>query len=90
MPRGVSSHHAVQGTLGTLLRRYATQHMSRAEVESVGYQWADFAEAIAQYDPALLAEGDNVLPGGERVYFISNPATGLWAARERLEQAQAT
>ena len=26
----------------------------------------------------------NVLPDGERVFFISNPALGLWAAGERF------
>jgi hypothetical protein len=27
-----------------------------------------------------------VLPDGERVFYVSNPALGLWACRGRLEQ----
>jgi hypothetical protein len=31
-----------------------------------------------------LRDGWNTLPDGERIYYISNPALGLWAYRGRL------
>jgi hypothetical protein len=38
-----------------------------------------------RYDPQILKDGWNTLPDGERVFFISNPALGLWACRGRFE-----
>jgi hypothetical protein len=38
---------------------------------------------MKRYDPAKLAEGYNDVDG-ERVFFISNPAVGLWAHRGRF------
>ena len=39
---------------------------------------------MRRYDPQALHDGWNDIPDGERVYFISNPATGLWAWRGRM------
>ena len=32
-----------------------------------------------RYAPAALKPGWNALPDGEEIYYISNPALGLWA-----------
>ena len=40
---------------------------------------------LRRYDPKVLRDGWNVLPDGERIFYISNPALGLWAYRGRLE-----
>ena len=37
-----------------------------------------------RYDPAKLQYRYNTLPDGEKVYFIPNPALGLWIDRERF------
>jgi hypothetical protein len=34
-----------------------------------------------RYDPAKLKDGWNTLPDGEKFFYISNPALGLWAYR---------
>ncbi len=39
----------------------------------------------SNYDPAKLTNGWNTMPDGERIYYISNPALGLWAAKSRLQ-----
>jgi hypothetical protein len=39
---------------------------------------------MERYSPESLREGWNDLPGGERIYYISNPALGLWAHRSRI------
>jgi hypothetical protein len=38
-----------------------------------------FDEALAAYNPHTLAQGWNVMPDGEEIYYIGNPALGLWA-----------
>jgi hypothetical protein len=38
-----------------------------------------------RYNPALLTDGWNQLPDGERIFYISNPALGLWAYRGRFQ-----
>jgi hypothetical protein len=40
---------------------------------------------MKKYDPAKLHEGFNKLASGEEIYFISNPAVGLWASKDKLK-----
>ncbi len=64
---------------------YCPGKLSREEIESVGYQYADLPTMLRRYDPKSLRDGWNTMPDGERIYYISNPALGLWAWRGRLE-----
>jgi hypothetical protein len=74
--------HLIHGSSeGRFSVTYCPGHLSRAEIESVGFRYADLGEALRAYPPESLKEGWNELPSGERIFFISNPATGLWAAR---------
>jgi nickel-dependent lactate racemase len=59
---------------------YAAGHLTRKEVESVGYSFGDIKELIKRYDPQGRMTGIHSTPDGEEYYFISNPATGLWKA----------
>jgi nickel-dependent lactate racemase len=52
-------------------------------VRAVGFEAMPYADAIARYNPEALREGPNALPGGEEVYFIRNPALGLWKAKPK-------
>jgi nickel-dependent lactate racemase len=61
------------------------ENLTRQEIESVGYKYADFDEVTAKYNPETLKEGYNVMPDGEEVFYISNPALGLWAFRDRFD-----
>lgn len=63
---------------------YCPGGLSREEIESVGYQYADLNSMLEIYNPKKLKDGLNILPGGEEVFFISNPALGLWSSSERL------
>ncbi len=58
--------------------------LSAEEVESVGYRHMAYHEAIQRYDPDKLSDGFCTLPNGEEVFYISNPALGLWADPERF------
>lgn len=62
---------------------YCTQHLSREQVEGVCFGYMPYAEAAARYDPAKLTDGWNTV-NGEEIYYISNPALGLWADRRRF------
>lgn len=59
--------------------------MSREEIESVGFKWADLEETKKKYDFDSLKDGWNTLPDGEELYYISNPALGLWAHPSRFK-----
>ncbi len=60
-------------------------NLTREEIESVGFKWADYDKMVASYNPEFLKDGYNKLPNGEEIFYISNPALGLWAYRERFE-----
>ena len=54
---------------------YCPGHMTREEIEGVGFQFGDLAEMSAKYDITKLKDGFNDV-NGERVFFVSNPALG--------------
>lgn len=60
-------------------------NLSREEIEGVGFQWGDLDEVTERYNLNKLKEGFNILPDGEEIYYISSPALGLWAHRDRFE-----
>ncbi len=74
-----AAHLAHGSTDGRFSVRYAAGGLSRGEVEGVGYEWADCAEALRRYDPARLSPGWNRVDG-EDIFFVANPALGLWKA----------
>lgn len=63
--------------------------LTRAEVEGAGFGYAALPGMLAHYDPQRLVDGHNRLPTGASVFFVSNPATGLWAWRKRFEEQAA-
>ena len=58
--------------------------ITREEIEGVGFGWADYDATIARYNPETLQYGYNVLPDGEEIYYIPNPALGLWINKEKF------
>ena len=58
--------------------------VSREEIESVGYEWGDITSAMKRYDVSKLSLGVNTTADGERIFFVPNPALGLWAERKRF------
>ncbi|GHT93030.1 hypothetical protein FACS1894140_5820 [Spirochaetia bacterium] len=61
--------------------------LSRAEIESVGFEWGDLRANLARYDINKLSLGWNTLGDGERIFFVPNPALGLWAEKKRFNSA---
>ena len=47
------------------------------EIESVGYKYDTYENAAAKYKLDELKDGWNVI-NGEEIFYVSNPALGLW------------
>lgn len=58
--------------------------VTRSEIESVGFRWGNLDEITAKYNPTALKDGWNTV-NGEEIYYISNPALGLWAYPDRFK-----
>lgn len=63
---------------------YCPGHLTKQEITGVNYQYADLKQMSERYDPKRLKEGFNRMDDGEEVFYISNPALGLWSTRERF------
>ena len=82
---GAAAHLIHGSSDGRFTITYAAKNISREEVEGVGFAAADYDEMAARYNPETLAYGYNTLPDGEEIYFIPNPALGLWIDKSRFE-----
>ena len=58
--------------------------MSKAEIESVGFNYGDLNVILEKYKPGNMHDGWNTTASGEEIYYISNPALGLWAHPDRF------
>jgi nickel-dependent lactate racemase len=65
--------------------RYCPGNLSREEIESVNFEYGDLNEMLKKYNPEKLTDGFNTMPDGEKIFFISNPALGLWAYKGRFQ-----
>ena len=63
---------------------YCPGELTREEIESVNFKYGDLAASLKKYDPQRLTEGFNTLARGEEIYYISNPAIGLWAWEQKF------
>jgi nickel-dependent lactate racemase len=78
--------HLIHGSSeGRFRITYCPGRLAAEEIRSVGFEHADLAATMRKYDPAKLRPGHNTLPGGEEVFFVPNPALGLWAFRGRFD-----
>ena len=59
-------------------------YFSEGSKESVNWNYANFDEVIKKYDPSKLKEGVNNMPDGEEIFYVPNPAQGLWAENNRF------
>ncbi|WP_111978710.1 lactate racemase domain-containing protein [Algibacillus agarilyticus] len=59
--------------------------VSQAEIESVNYGYCHYDEMLKRYPIGELKDGWNTMPDGEEIFYVSNPALGLWSTRARFE-----
>jgi nickel-dependent lactate racemase len=86
LPQNLSAAaHLIHGSSeGRFRVTYCPGHLTCQEIESVGYGYGELSAMLDRYDPVARRDGWAALPDGERIYFIGNPALGLWAHRDRL------
>jgi hypothetical protein len=63
---------------------YCPGGISKEEIESVNYIYAGLNLMLERYNPKTLSDGFNKTSDGEDIFFISNPALGLWAYKDRF------
>jgi hypothetical protein len=78
--------HLIHGSSeGRFNITYCPGQLTRQEIEGAGFHYADLKEMTQRYDLARLKDGWNTLDDGGQIFYISNPALGLWAHRGRFE-----
>ncbi|MBW8034340.1 MAG: DUF2088 domain-containing protein [Planctomycetes bacterium] len=77
--------HLIHGSSeGRFNITYCPGNITQQEIESVNFAYADLDEMTKKYDPKKLKDGFNEVDG-EKVFYISNPAMGLWSYKERFK-----
>ena len=77
--------HLIHGSSeGRFRITWCPGHLTREEVEGVGFEYGELAKMMKIYQPDTLQHGYNKIDG-EEVFFIGNPGLGLWAYRGRFD-----
>ncbi len=82
---GAAAHLIHGSSDGRFTITYATREITREEIEGVGFVWADYDQVAEKYNPTKLKYGYNTVDG-EEIFFIPNPALGLWINREKFTE----
>ena len=78
--------HLMHGSSETRFKiTYCPGNISKEEIVSVNFNYADLNEMLKTYNPKTLKDGFNTMPNGEEIFYISNPALGLWAHKEKFD-----
>jgi len=76
--------HLIHGsTEGRFRVTYCPGHLTREDVEGVGFEYADLNRMLTRYPLKRMNDGWNTIDG-EEMYYVSNPALGLWGTAERF------
>ncbi|MBP5300296.1 MAG: DUF2088 domain-containing protein [Victivallales bacterium] len=81
---GAAAHLIHGSSDGRFRITYAVKDITQEEIAGVGFIPANYDEMAAKYNPAKLQYGYNTVDG-EEIYYIPNPALGLWINREKFE-----
>ncbi|MFZ1289963.1 MAG: lactate racemase domain-containing protein [Melioribacteraceae bacterium] len=77
--------HLIHGSSeGRFKITYCPRNITKEEIESVNFNYADLDEMMKLYNPENLKDGLNTMKNGEEIFFISNPALGLWAWKNKF------
>ena len=73
--------HLIHGSSdGRFSVTYCTKELSEEEVRGAAFGYIPYDKAAEKYDPKKLKDGYCTVDG-EEIYYISNPALGLWTAK---------
>ena len=85
---GAAAHLIHASSEGRFTITWCPGHLTRQEIESVGFGYGALATMLQRYDPAKLSHGYNKVDG-EEIFFIAKPSLGLWAHKSRLPELEA-
>lgn len=86
---GAAAHLIHGSSEGRFNIRYCPgKALSKTDIEAAGFSWGDLKEAQSRYNIDSLKTGWNTLCDGEKIFFIPNPALGLWAEKRRFDLTQ--
>jgi nickel-dependent lactate racemase len=80
---GASAHLIHGSSEGRFTITYCPGYLTKEETESVNFRYEDLSKMLLKYNPEKLHDGFNMV-NGEEVFYISNPALGLWAYKDRF------
>ena len=80
---GAAAHLIHGSSEGRFTIRWCPGHLSKEEVEGVGFEYGDLKAMLTRYEPQMLRHGYHRVER-EDVFFIPNPGLGLWACRGKL------
>ena len=63
---------------------YCPGHLTEKEIRKANFNYAPLDDMIKIYNPKTLKDGFNIV-NGEEIFYISNPALGLWAFKDRFK-----
>ena len=64
---------------------YCPGTITKEEIESVNFNYAPLTDMVKTYNPEKLKDGFNKMSDGEEIFYISNPALGLWSSKDRFK-----
>jgi len=77
--------HLIHGSSeGRFKITYCPGKITREQIESVNFEYAELEMMTKRYNPDRMTDGFNAVDG-EQIYFISNPAIGLWSFKDRFK-----
>ena len=75
--------HLIHGSSdGRFKITYCAGKLTEEEVRGAAFNYVPYEEMAAKYDPAKLVDGFNTVDG-EEIFYISNPALGLWVCDDQ-------
>ena len=63
---------------------YCPGHLTEQEIKKVNFNYVPLADMAKKYNTESLKDGFNTVDG-EEIFYISNPALGLWAHKDRFK-----
>lgn len=81
---GVAAHLIHGSAEDRFTITYCPIDITEKEIKAANYNYAQYTKMSQRYNPDKLKDGYNTLPDGEEIFFVSNPALGLWAYSERF------
>jgi hypothetical protein len=77
--------HLIHGSSeGRFKITYCPGHLTEQEIRKANFNYVPLNEMMKIYNPQHLKDGFNTI-NGEEIFYISNPALGLWAYKEKFK-----